>query len=303
MELKCEPGTLDAMSYSLIAGGKRLRPALCLMTADMFGSAVQALDIACTLEMIHYSLIHDDLPCMDNDVLRRGKPTNHVVFGEAYAVLAGDGLLNLAFEVMLDAAVKNEGDGLNYLGAMHVIASAAGVRGMIEGQACDIAFEGQDKDEEVLRHIHERKTGAMIRASVLSAAALLRASEAETAALTAYGEKLGLVFQIVDDILDEVGDEKTLGKSVGKDADAGKQTFARIYGIEASKRIARDLTREAQDALRIFGPRASGLASLAQHLLTRIDNGNFRGPRLIVSRFSANNQAREVYWLYSSHTF
>jgi geranylgeranyl diphosphate synthase type II len=271
MELKCEPGTLkDAMSYSLIAGGKRLRPALCLMTADMFGSAVQALDIACTLEMIHtYSLIHDDLPCMDNDVLRRGKPTNHVVFGEAYAVLAGDGLLNLAFEVMLDAAVQNEGDGLNYLGAMHVIASAAGVRGMIEGQACDIAFEGQDKDEEVLRHIHERKTGAMIRASVLSAAALFRASEAETAALTAYGEKLGLVFQIVDDILDEVGDEKTLGKSVGKDADAGKQTFARIYGIEASKRIARDLTREAQDALRIFGPRASGLASLAQHLLTR----------------------------------
>jgi len=271
MELKCEPGTLkDAMSYSLIAGGKRLRPALCLMTADMFGSAVQALDIACALEMIHtYSLIHDDLPCMDNDVLRRGKPTNHVVFGEAYAVLAGDGLLNLAFEVMLDAAVKNEGDGLNYLGAMHVIASAAGVRGMIEGQACDIAFEGQDKDEEVLRHIHERKTGAMIRASVLSAAALFRASEAETAALSAYGEKLGLVFQIVDDILDEVGDEKTLGKSVGKDADAGKQTFARIYGIEASRRIARDLTREAQDALRIFGTRASGLASLAQYLLTR----------------------------------
>jgi geranylgeranyl diphosphate synthase type II len=271
MELMCEPGTLkDAMGYSLAAGGKRLRPALCLMTADMFGEAVKALDIACALEMIHtYSLIHDDLPCMDNDVLRRGKPTNHVVFGEAYALLAGDGLLNLAFEVMLETAVKNAGDGLDYISAMHVVAKASGVTGMIEGQACDIAFEGQDKNDEVLRHIHERKTGAMIRASVLCAAALFRASETEMAALAVYGEKLGLVFQIVDDILDEVGDEMTLGKSIGKDADTGKQTFARVYGIEESRHIARKLTQEAQAALGIFGPRAGSLVSLAQYLLMR----------------------------------
>jgi geranylgeranyl diphosphate synthase type II len=271
LELMCEPGTLkDAMAYSIAAGGKRLRPALCLMTAGMFGDAAKALDFACALEMIHtYSLIHDDLPCMDNDVLRRGKPTNHVVFGEAYALLAGDGLLNLAFEVMLERARAGAGDGLDYVAAMHIVANASGVTGMIEGQACDIAFEGHEKDAEVLRHIHERKTGAMIRAAVLCGAALYRATEAEMAALAAYGEKIGLVFQIVDDVLDEVGDERTLGKSIGKDADAGKQTFARIYGIEESRRIARALTADAENALRMFGPRAGSLISLAQYLLAR----------------------------------
>ncbi len=271
LETMCEPGTLkDAMGYSLAAGGKRLRPALCLMTADMLGDAMKALDYACALEMIHtYSLIHDDLPCMDNDVLRRGKPTNHVVFGEAYALLAGDGLLNLAYEVMLDCAVRNAGDGLDYIGAMNVVAKAAGVKGMIEGQACDIAFEGQDKDEEVLRHIHERKTGAMISASVLSAATLLRASVQETAALETYGSRLGLVFQIVDDILDEVGETTLLGKTVGKDADSGKQTFARVYGIESSRGIAARLTDEAELALGIFGERASALKSIAHYMLMR----------------------------------
>ncbi len=271
LEIMCEPGTLkDAMGYSLAAGGKRLRPVLCLMTAEIFGDAMKALDLACALEMIHtYSLIHDDLPCMDNDVLRRGKPTNHVVFGEAYALLAGDGLLNCAFEVMLECAVRNAGDGLDYLGAMSVIAKAAGVKGMIEGQACDIAFEGHDKDEQVLRHIHERKTGAMISASVLSAAALFRASAQETAALETYGSRLGLVFQIVDDILDEVGDETLLGKSVGKDANTGKQTFARVYGIEASRSIARRLTGEADQALNVLGERSRSLKQLAQFLLLR----------------------------------
>ncbi len=271
MEIMCEPGTLkDAMGYSLAAGGKRLRPALCLMTAEMFGDAMKALDFACALEMIHtYSLIHDDLPCMDNDVLRRGKPTNHVVFGEAYALLAGDGLLNCAYEVMLECAGRNAGDGLDYLGAMNVIAKAAGVKGMIEGQACDIAFEGHDKDEKVLEYIHQRKTGAMISASVMSAAILFRATDYETAALETYGSRMGLVFQIVDDILDEVGDEALIGKSVGKDADTGKQTFARIYGIEASRSIARRLTGEAEQALNVFGDRACALKRLAQNMLIR----------------------------------
>lgn len=271
LEIMCEPGTLkDAMGYSLAAGGKRLRPALCLMAADMFGDAIKALDIACALEMIHtYSLIHDDLPCMDNDVLRRGKPTNHVVFGEANALLAGDGLLNLAYEVMIDCAVRNAGDGLDYMGAMRIIAQAAGVKGMIEGQACDIAFEGQNKDEQVLHHIHERKTGAMISASVLSAAALFRAAEHETAALQHYGNRLGLVFQIVDDILDEVGDEALLGKTLGKDAGSEKQTFARVYGIEASRSIAKRFTDEAEQALSIFGLRAAALKSVSQFMLMR----------------------------------
>jgi len=192
-----------------------------------------------------------------------------VVFGEAYALLAGDGLLNLAFEVMLECAKKNAGDGLDYLSAMNIVANASGVKGMVEGQACDIAFEGQEKNDEVLRHIHERKTGAMINAAVLSSAALFRASEMETAALATYGERIGLVFQIVDDILDEVGDEELMGKSLGKDADTGKQTFARVYGIEQSRHIAKVLTGEAEKALGIFGTRANSLGSVAQYLLSR----------------------------------
>ena len=271
MEEMCEPGTLkDAMKYSIAAGGKRLRPALCLMSADIYGDAAQALDIACAIEMIHtYSLIHDDLPCMDNDVLRRGKPTNHVVFGEAYALLAGDGLLNCAFEVMLECTVNNMGTGLDYVTPMHIIARAAGVKGMIEGQSCDIAFEGRERNANALLHIHARKTAAMIRASVMAGAALYRAPSSDMAALEAYGERIGLVFQIVDDILDEVGDESLIGKSTGKDAGTGKQTFSSVYGIEASRRIAREKTAEAEDFLSVFGTRAINLKSLAKYLLLR----------------------------------
>ena len=173
--------------------------------------------------------------------------------------------MNCAFEVMLECAGRNAGDGLDYVSAMRIIARAAGVKGMIEGQACDIAFEGHDKDEEVLQHIHERKTGAMISASVLGAAALFRAEEHEKAALETYGNRLGLVFQI----LDEVGDEALLGKSVGKDAHSGKQTFARAYGIEASRSIAKRLTNEAEQSVNIFGPRASALKSIARYMLMR----------------------------------
>jgi geranylgeranyl diphosphate synthase type II len=271
MEEMCEPGTLkDAMKYSLAAGGKRLRPALCLMSADIYGDAAQALDIACAIEMIHtYSLIHDDLPCMDNDILRRGKPTNHVVFGEAYALLAGDGLLNCAFEVMLECAVNNIATGLDYVTPMHIIARASGVKGMIEGQSCDIAFEGRERNANALFHIHARKTAAMIRASVMAGAALYRAPSSEMAALEAYGDRIGLVFQIVDDILDEVGDENLIGKSTGKDANTGKQTFSSVYGIEESRRIAREKTAEAEELLSVFGTRAIGLKSLAQCLLLR----------------------------------
>ena len=156
----CEDGILkDAMRYSLLGGGKRLRPALCLMAADLYKGSEQAMDLACAIEMIHtYSLIHDDLPAMDNDVLRRGKPTSHVVFGEAYALLAGDGLLNCAFEVMLQNAVENKDSGLFYTKAMKIIANAAGINGMIAGQVADMAFEGKGMDKNALHYIHRRKT-------------------------------------------------------------------------------------------------------------------------------------------------
>jgi geranylgeranyl diphosphate synthase type II len=266
----CEPGILkDAMSYSLKAGGKRLRPVLCMLSAGMFGNMNQALDVACAIEMIHtYSLIHDDLPSMDNDVIRRGKPTNHVVFGEAFALLAGDGLLNCAFEVLLKLAQKRDKQ-LDVVSAMSIIANASGVKGMIAGQAADLEFEGKDVDALVLHYIHERKTAAMIKASVTAGAALLRANEDDISALSTYGENLGLVFQIVDDILDEEGDARKLGKSIGKDKDAEKMTFARVYGINASRCIAKEKTDEAVSALECFGERADGLKALAAFMLER----------------------------------
>jgi geranylgeranyl diphosphate synthase type II len=271
MDASCEPGILkDAMMYSLMAGGKRLRPVMCLLAAGMFGDEAQALDIACALEMIHtYSLIHDDLPAMDNDDLRRGKPTNHVVFGEAYAILAGDGLLNCAFEVMHKCALRNKNAGLDYLAAMDIIAAAAGTKGMIAGQVADIEFEGTQQDKDVLEYIHERKTAAMIIASVTSGAVLFNIKPEEQKALETYGACVGLVFQLVDDILDETGTADSLGKTPGKDIDADKQTFVRIFGIEKSMEIAKQKTTEAMHALNRFGDKAVYLKSLAEFLLYR----------------------------------
>ncbi len=271
LDTVCDGSTLkDAMRYSLLSGGKRLRPALCVMTADMFGDSAPALDIACALEMIHaYSLIHDDLPAMDNDVMRRGKPTNHVVFGEAYAILAGDGLLNSAFEVMLTCAQRHRDKPLDYIGAISIIAAAAGTSGMIAGQAADIEFEGQSANADILEYIHQRKTGALILASVMAPSVLFRADRKMRNALETYGQCIGLVFQIIDDILDEEGDQTQVGKTLGKDAEANKQTFVRVYGIEASKRIARQKTDEAISALGVFGARAKCLEQLATFLLNR----------------------------------
>ena len=271
MDEMCEPGILkDAMSYSLKAGGKRLRPVLCMLSASMFGDMAQALDVACAIEMIHtYSLIHDDLPSMDNDMIRRGKPTNHVVFGEAIALLAGDGLLNCAFEALLRLAQKNRENKLDVVKAMQIIAGASGVKGMIAGQTVDLEFEGKDVDALVLHYIHERKTAAMIKASVTAGAALFCADADDIRALGIYGENLGLAFQIVDDILDEEGDARKLGKSIGKDKDAEKMTFARVYGINASRCIAEEKTDEAITALERFGERAEGLKALAEFMLER----------------------------------
>lgn len=271
LKMHCEEGVLfDAMRYSIMAGGKRLRPALCLMSASLFGDEVKALDFACALEMIHtYSLIHDDLPAMDDDSLRRGKPTNHVVFGEAVAILAGDGLLNTAFEVMINNAAEDSDNIINKTKAMQIIANASGTDGMIQGQVADIEFEGKDKDEEVLSYIHERKTAAIITASVLSGAVIMGACEEEINALKEYGHCIGLVFQIVDDILDVEGDQDKLGKTLGKDEASGKQTFAGIYGIDKSKQIAQEMTERAKDSLSVFSNRAAELSLLADFLLNR----------------------------------
>ena len=271
MDIMCESGILkDAMRYSLMVGGKRLRPALCLMSADIFGEKESALDFACAIEMIHtYSLIHDDLPAMDNDDLRRGKPTNHVVFGEAYAILAGDGLLNCAFEVMLKCAHESKRDPRAYIKAMRIIAHASGVTGMVAGQAGDIAFEGKARDAKALEYIHARKTAAMIKASVLSGAVLAGANVTAVKALDTYGSSIGLAFQIVDDILDEVGDQSKMGKTLGKDTETEKMTFASVYGIEKSKEIAVQQTKAAVNALSYFGDKSADLAALAEYMLTR----------------------------------
>ena len=269
VETLCDEGTLrDAMLYSLTAGGKRLRPWLCLESARLFDDAERVLDFACAIEMIHtYSLIHDDLPAMDNDVLRRGKPTSHVVFGEAIAILAGDALLNGAFEVMTRFALENPE--LGGLQALDIMARAAGASGMIAGQAGDIEFECKDKDEQVLYYIHERKTGAMIRGAVLAGAALMGAQKADMEALSDYGQRIGLVFQIVDDVLDVTGDAATLGKTPGKDVDEGKQTFVTVFGLERARQIAAQQTQVAQYALSRFGGRADNLRGMAQYLLAR----------------------------------
>ena len=271
MDIMCEPGILkDAMVYSITAGGKRLRPALCLWSAGIFGDERRAMDMACAIEMIHtYSLIHDDLPAMDDDNLRRGKLTSHKVFGEALAILAGDGLLNVAFEVMLKCALREKDGALDVIGAMDIIAGATGVNGMISGQVADITYEGDEQTEDVLEYIHARKTAAMIRASVMAGAALFRASEEEIAVLETYGNCVGLVFQIIDDILDETGDPQKLGKTPGKDVSADKQTFVRIYGIGGSRQIAQRKTQQAIDALSCFGDRADRLRDLAGYLLAR----------------------------------
>lgn len=271
LKVHCEEGVLfDAMRYSLMAGGKRLRSALCLMSARLFGDETKALDFACALEMIHsYSLIHDDLPAMDDDNLRRGKPTNHMVFGEAMAILAGDGLLNTAFEVMINSAAEDRENIINKTKAIGIIAKAAGADGMIQGQTADIEFEGKDKDEEVLSYIHERKTAALITASVLSGAVIMGADEKEINALKEYGHCIGLVFQIVDDILDVEGDEKKLGKTLGKDEASGKQTFAGIYGLDRSKQIASEMTDKAKRSIKLFSNKAEELSVLAEFLLHR----------------------------------
>ncbi len=260
-----------AMNYSLFAGGKRLRPILCLAgAAAVGGDELQVLPTACAIEMIHtYSLIHDDLPVMDNDDLRRGKPTSHKVFGEAVALLAGDGLLTEAFTLMARTDIPGGPDPHKILRGIALIGKAAGCEGMVGGQVVDIQFEGKAVEPSEVEFLHTRKTGALITASVAAGALLGGGKEVEVEALTAYGEAVGLAFQIADDILDIEGDSKKMGKSLGGDVRKKKTTYPSVLGMEESRRIQATLLERALFALRAFDERADPLRSLAQYIVDR----------------------------------
>ncbi|MEG0252107.1 MAG: polyprenyl synthetase family protein [Christensenellaceae bacterium] len=265
------PTIRDAMNYSLMAGGKRIRPVLNIMANSLLnGDAKETLDIACAIEMIHtYSLIHDDLPAMDDDDLRRGKPTSHVMFGEAFAILAGDGLLNYAYEVMLKNALKYPSNLNNHTKAILEVATGAGVYGMITGQCGDIENEGQILTEQEIIYVHKHKTGDMIKSALVSGLLLCSPSQEYINALSVYGYNIGLTFQIVDDVLDITGDAQKMGKTLGKDKTSKKFTFPTLYGVDESMRIAVQKTEEAVDALSIFGSRAEELKQLAGNILKR----------------------------------
>jgi geranylgeranyl diphosphate synthase, type II len=257
-----------AMRYSLFAGGKRLRPILCLAAAEACeGKSAAALPLACAMECIHtYSLVHDDLPSMDNDDFRRGRATCHKVFGDGIAILAGDALLTIAFEIASRANSVRRYSMTNFL---REIASAAGSRKLIAGQVADLEAEGKKVSREELRYIHENKTAAMITTSVRLGAMSANANKKQLRAITKFGRALGLAFQVIDDILDVTQTTEKLGKSAGKDAAAQKATYPAIIGLEASRIEAKRLTASAQRALFGFGKRAEPLREIANYLLAR----------------------------------
>lgn len=270
-ETNYPPVIFQAVRYSLFAGGKRLRPILCLAAAEAVGGESRTfLPVACALEMIHtYSLIHDDLPAMDNDDLRRGRPTSHRVFGEATAILAGDALLTEAFALMSAADRMPQAPPERILNVINDIARAAGFWGMVGGQIADIRSESMAADEETLLYIHTRKTGAMIVASVRAGAILGGAQAGELEALAAYGRHAGLAFQIADDILNVEGDAAMLGKGTGSDADRGKVTFPRLLGLDASRAKMETLVAEALQAIGGFDGRAEPLRAIARYVTER----------------------------------
>jgi len=261
----------EAIRYSVFAGGKRLRPILVIAAAEVAGGAMEpVLPTACAFELIHtYSLIHDDLPAMDDDDLRRGRPTSHKVFGEAVAILAGDALFTLGMRLLAESFVQGDSNPALLPQLLAEVTDAAGTVGMIGGQVVDIESEGRVVSPSTLEYIHTHKTGALIRAAVRAGALLSAASEEGLAALTTYGERLGLAFQIVDDILDLEGDQEAMGKAVGSDQRKRKVTYPDFYGLEPSRKMATDLIREAKEALDLFGDKAMPLRTLADFILTR----------------------------------
>ena len=265
-EKNAQSDIYEAMSYSLMAGGKRLRPVIMLLTAEMCGgSEKEVLPFACALEMIHsYSLIHDDLPAMDNDDLRRGKPTNHIVYGEAMAILAGDALLNCAMETALSADVEAD----KMVKALKVLFKSSGTEGMIGGQVIDI--KNSELPEDGLRNLHLLKTGAIIRSAGVVGGIISGASEKEIDAIDNFCMNLGIAFQIQDDVLDVKGNEKDLGKPVGSDADNNKTTYVTLYGIEKSQEMVIEYTKKAKQSIsECFGEKAGNIIALADYLINR----------------------------------
>ena len=270
------PLQLQSMRYSVMAGGKRLRPCMLLAAADMLGASVgEAMPYACALEMIHtYSLIHDDLPGMDGDTLRRGKPTNHVVYGVGQAILAGDGLLNEAMEIMADAALKQKDSARMRRGlqALQEIAFGAGARGMIAGQCADLYSErGRISSEPMLEYIYMGKTARMLTSPLRASARLAGYGDdtPEMAHLSAFGEAYGRLFQLTDDILDETGDQAALGKSVGKDRESGKLTGVALWGLDGAKARADALAQKAGEEIAYFGEKAEFFQNLLQNTVKR----------------------------------
>jgi geranylgeranyl diphosphate synthase type II len=267
------PGSViyDAMKYSVAAGGKRLRPVLALAVCELLkGDINDVLTFACAIELIHtYSLIHDDLPAMDNDDYRRGMPTNHKVFGEATAILAGDALLNKAYEMMISHVVNNGLYTSSFARAMNIIASGAGAEGMILGQMIDIESEGKEISKETLEYMHSCKTGALIKAPVLAAASICQASPSEYESLARYAQSIGLAFQIKDDIMDVTGNAEKMGKPSGSDAASGKSTYVTIYGAQRAAELLSQVVLAAIRSLDCFGERASFLKELALFIKDR----------------------------------
>lgn len=260
-----------AMRYSLFAGGKRLRPILCIAAAEAVGGTHEdVIPVACALEMIHtYSLIHDDLPAMDDDDMRRGKPTSHMVFGDAMAILAGDGLLTEAFKIIACPELLKRAGAERFQRVIEIIASASGPHGMVAGQALDIRAENKKIDTSLMETIHEYKTGALLKASVTTGAILGGASKKDVESLEQYGKDIGLAFQISDDILDIEGDSEQMGKPAGSDIERGKSTYPSIYGMEKSKIMLREIIDNAIDMLSAFKDSAEPLKQIAVYIIER----------------------------------
>ncbi len=271
--IKCEPALMhEAVRYSLFAGGKRLRPILCLAACDAVGGRREVvLPFAAAIEMIHtYSLIHDDLPAMDNDTYRRGRLTNHKVFGEGVAILVGDALLTSAFTLMAEKGLIGSILPKKVLAVILELGASSGGTGMIGGQLADLESQGKpEMDMEKLLYIHQHKTGALIRASVRIGGMLAGAHPKRLAQLTHYGEKVGLAFQIADDLLDLEGEEKEMGKSVGQDRAKAKWTYPRLTGVEQAKKEAQRLSEAAVEEIKTLGPEADPLRHLASYVIER----------------------------------
>jgi geranylgeranyl diphosphate synthase type II len=263
---------VKAMKHSLMAGGKRLRPILCLAAAEAVGgNTADALPVAGALEMIHtYSLIHDDLPAMDDDELRRGIPTCHVAFDEATAILAGDALLTLAFQTLSSARnSKKLARDPKWLEIIHLISTAAGFHGMIQGQMLDISLEGQRLSRLELESMHRLKTGALIEASLCSGAVIGGGNHDQIEALEQYAKNIGLAFQVADDLLNVEGDPELMGKAVGTDQLRDKSTYPSVLGLEESKKFAKDLVSKALHAIKLFDKRSDPLRAIANYVIER----------------------------------